>query len=123
VIPQVVHVAPLIPQALRDGASQVVPLQQPLAHDVASQTHCPWEQRWPWLASHAWPVSPHSQAPPAEQVSVSTGSHAPHAPPGGTPHVEDESAWHVWSAAQQPSGHEAALQTHAPFTQSWPSPH
>lgn len=41
----VAHTPPPAPQALSDGALQIVPAQQPPEHDVASQTQLPFRQR------------------------------------------------------------------------------
>jgi len=53
--------------------------QQPFGQLVASQTHCPPEQRWP--APQGPPVAPQTQAPPVEQLSVVSGSQLAHSPP------------------------------------------
>ena len=56
--------APPAPHALLAvPVRQVVPEQQPLGHDVRSQTHAPLTQRWP--VPHGAPV-PHWQAPVVE---------------------------------------------------------
>lgn len=53
--------------------------QQPLGHDVASQTH------WPLLRSHSWPVAQDAHvAPPVPQDvgdSLPYASHDPLVPP------------------------------------------
>jgi hypothetical protein len=76
------HIAqtePPVPHMPSDGVfMQVSPEQQPLAHDVASQTQAPPTHRVP--APHAGPV-PQAQLPPA-QVSEIAGSHAAQASPG-----------------------------------------
>ncbi len=41
VVPQFVHIAPPVPQAIAEGVVHVVPEQQPLGHDAASQTQLP----------------------------------------------------------------------------------
>jgi hypothetical protein len=119
----------------------VLPLQQPLGHEVASQTH------WPLLLSHSCPA-PHAAhiAPPAPQEvfdSLPSGSHvvplqqplqaeppqvhvpeehsspaahAPHAAPP-VPHVAadcDPYGTHCPPGSQHPLGHERASQTHVP---------
>ena len=53
---QVTHAAPPMPHADVDGVMHVEPAQQPLGHDVASQTQVPATHRWP--APHAAP-EPH----------------------------------------------------------------
>jgi hypothetical protein len=110
------QVDPALPQVASDRVSHVVPWQQPLGHDVASQVHRPETQRWP--PAHAGPV-PHAQVPFAPQWSALVGSQATQVPPpmlqvasDGTLHVDP------W---QQPAGHEDASQTQAPFMQCWPA--
>ena len=54
-----VHAAPPFPHWLGDcaeKATQALPLQQPLGHDVASQTHCPFLHSCP--APHPPQVAP-----------------------------------------------------------------
>jgi hypothetical protein len=75
------HALPAAPH--RDVAvpgSHVLPLQHPVGHDVASQTHCPPAHRWP--EAHAGPL-PHAQPPVASQPSLVTALHPvqTHAPP------------------------------------------
>jgi hypothetical protein len=53
-------------QVLVPHVSQTLPLQQPLGHEVASQTQFPPEQRWP---------APHTPCVPQPHVPV-VGSHA-----------------------------------------------
>jgi hypothetical protein len=60
------------------GRQAVLPWQQPVGHDVASQMHCPAMQRRP--DSHAGPL-PHWQVPVAEQPSAVVVSHATQVPP------------------------------------------
>ena len=53
--------APPEPQSAADcidDGMQVLPLQQPIAHDVASQTH------WPVALLHSWPVEQGEHAAP-----------------------------------------------------------
>ena len=66
----------------------VFPLQQPVGHDVALQTHLP--------AEHAWPLAQAEHAAPA------------------APQLAADGVWHLPSASQQPLGHEVASQTHLP---------
>jgi hypothetical protein len=61
---QTTQVEPVLPHAESDRVEQVVPLQQPLGHDVASQVQSPPTQRWPPL--HALP-EPQAHAPAALQ--------------------------------------------------------
>lgn len=44
-----VQLEPFAPHSPRLGDVHVVPLQQPLPHDVESQTHAPFLQCWPAL--------------------------------------------------------------------------
>jgi hypothetical protein len=56
------HAAPAVPQALDDCdayGTHALPLQQPLGHDVALQTH------WPVLVSHCCPDAHAVQPAPA----------------------------------------------------------
>jgi hypothetical protein len=112
------HAPPLVPQAALLGVVQV-PLasQQPVGHEVASQTHAPPTQRLP--AAHGALV-PHRQAPPT-QASALVASQAAHAAPAA-PHADAVRGTQV-SPLQQPSGHEVALHTHAPPTQACPTAH
>lgn len=108
---QLAQVTPLRPQAPVVGAVQVVPLQQPLAHDAPSHTHAPPEQRWP--APHA-ALLPQRHAPPLHP-SAFDGSQATHAAPLA-PHCALVGALQVLPA-QQPPAQVAALQpSHAWFT-------
>jgi hypothetical protein len=72
-------------------------LQQPLAHELALQTHAPLEQVVP--VPHALQL-----APPVPQVELLDVRQTP---------VE----------SQQPLGHEVALQTQLPPEQAWPVAH
>jgi len=58
------HAPPPVPHAVALIAVHVVPMQHPLAHEVASHTHAPDTQRWP--TAHAFPA-PHAHAPFAAQ--------------------------------------------------------
>ena len=72
----------------------MLPLQQPVGHDTASQTH------WPVVVLHSCPEP-----------------HEPHAAPP-VPHellVSDPYGWHVPLDVQQPVGHEVASQTQLPL--------
>jgi hypothetical protein len=105
------HAAPPVPQALLEGLVQVLPTQQPVGHDVVSQTHFPDEHRCPTV---------HSAPPPQLQTpftheSASVGSQAMHvAPP--VPQLASVGAWQV-PPMQQPVGHARASQTQVPPTQ------
>jgi len=105
---QAMQVAPAVPQLVVDGVWQVEPVQQPPAHDIASQTQAPTTQCWP--LPQVGPL-PHEQAPEALQLSALLSSHAtqaaplaPHAIVPGTLQVAPE---------QQPLAHAPAqlLQT------------
>ena len=76
-------------------------MQQPLAHEVASQTHCPV------ALLHSWPVAQDPQAAPL----------VPHEP------LDSEAYGSQVLPLQQPFGHDAALQTHAPLLHVWPAAH
>ena len=60
---QSTQLPPLVPHCVFDGVTHTVPLQQPLAHEVASQTQLPPTQCWP--APQAAPL-PHMQVPPTQ---------------------------------------------------------
>jgi hypothetical protein len=78
----------------------VLPPQQPLGHDVASQTHCPV------LVLHSWPAEHAAHAAPPDPHeafdSPDTGSHT--------------------EPLQQPE-HEEPPQLHTPLTHACPEPH
>ena len=111
--PQVVHAPPPVPQLPTPAVRQLVPEQQPLAHDTPSQTQAPLTQCWP--AAHGAPPLPHTQAPFGEQWSDRTGSQGLQAPPP-LPHASIAGGWQL-PPLQQPVGHEVASHTHAPATQ------
>jgi hypothetical protein len=113
---QAVQVEPASPHVASDRVSQVVPSQQPLGHEVASQTHRPPAQRWP--PAQAAPA-PQRQLPSWPHKSDLPGSQVAHAAPP-FPQLASERALHV-VPSQQPPAHEVASQTHAPFMQRWPS--
>jgi hypothetical protein len=82
---QLPHVPPPVPQLALLGVLQVLPAQQPVAHDVASHTQAPPTQRWPTL--HAAPT-PHWQ-PPAAQLSARVVSQVAQPPPAVPQDVVD----------------------------------
>lgn len=83
-------------------ATQVVPLQQPSGHEVASQTHCPCVLLHSLLAGHSSQVAP----PAPQEVFVSAAS-----------------ATQEPSSLQQPS-HVPPPQVHVPVAeQVSPLPH
>ena len=55
------HVAPFVPHCDGvPGETQVVPLQQPVGHELASHRHTPLKHRWPTLQAA---VVPQRQVP------------------------------------------------------------
>jgi hypothetical protein len=112
---QATQVEPALPQVVVERVEQVVPLQQPLGHDVASHWHRPPAQRWP--PTQAGPV-PQLHAPVALQLSALLGSQAAQATPL-VPQVASAVGLQTFPA-QQPFAQEVASQTHAPPTQRWP---
>jgi hypothetical protein len=58
---QAAHSAPLPPHAAVVGVTHWLPMQQPVGHEVASQTHALPKQRWP---------PPHAAAPPQVQTPL-----------------------------------------------------
>ncbi len=117
VVPQFEHVPPGGgPQLVTDSVMQLVPEQQPVGHEVGSQTQLPETHSCP--ATHAAPP-PQLHAPlthwfPVEPQFTHVAPIVPHADAEGVVHVVPE---------QQPVGQEVALQTHAPATHSWPLAH
>jgi len=83
----------------------VLPLQQPLEQEVASQAH------WPVVLLHSCPDAHGPQLlPPAPQEPLDSEAYASHVP--------------VVPPLQQPLGHEVASQTHWPLPlHSWPKAH
>jgi hypothetical protein len=102
--PHATHAAPPVPHWEMDCEpcwTHVVPLQQPLGHEVASHTHMPV------AALHSWP-----------------DAHVAHIPPP-MPHAVldcEPGATHVPPGVQQPLGHELAVHTQWPVlvSQDWP---
>ena len=98
---------------------QTSPLQHPLGQEVESHVH--------WFSTHRWPAehmplpAPHSQAPVVEQRSARAGSHAAQAVPAA-PQLLKLRAVQA-APAQQPPGHEPALQSQTPALQNWPVAH
>ncbi len=84
---------------------QTAPLQQPLAHDVASQTQVPPWQRWPF-----WQGGPPAQrqVPSTAQVSALLGSQAVHTA-APIPHAETDRGKQV-EPEQQPVAQLPGLQ-------------
>ena len=94
----------------------VAPAQQPLGHDVASQTQAPATHRCPTSQAE---FEPHWQTPPTHESAPKP--QVTHAPPP-MPHAVNDGVRHV-APAQQPEGHELESQTQAPPTHRWPAPH
>ncbi len=109
--PQLTQALPETPQLPTAAVLHVVPLQQPLRHESASQMQAPPTQRWP--AAQDAPA-PQEQVPVDEQPSATAGSQVTHAAPGA-PQRDRERDTQV-APSQQPLGHDAALQTHLPLT-------
>jgi hypothetical protein len=116
--PQLTQALPVTPQVAAAAGLQVVPAQQPLRHESASQMQMPAAQRWPAL--HAAPA-PHAQVPDEVQLSATPGSQVMHAAPAA-PHLDSDRETQV-APSQQPLGHEAGLQTHLPPTHLCAAPH
>jgi hypothetical protein len=109
---------PCVPQAVVVvPGKHAFPLQHPVGHDVALQTHAPPEQICP--AEHA-AVPPQVQAP-AELHPSAVTPHVVHVAPW-SPQVVADGASQTFPE-QQPLGHDVALQTHAPLVHTWPVPH
>jgi hypothetical protein len=148
------HAAPPVPHAPLFSAVMHCPetSQQPVGHEVASQTHCPAPlHSWPDAhAPHSAPPFPHepadspdsgSHAPPAVQQPVQDKPlqvHAPsvHASPDAQEPQAAPPAPHSVSfwvpkgtqfpvGSQQPFAHELASHTHWPLLRlhSWPEAH
>jgi hypothetical protein len=101
------HAAPPVPHWEVDCepcCTHVVPTQQPVGHEVASQTHAPVAMSQPCPAAHVVHI-----APPM-----------PHAAPDCIP-----GATHTPSVEQHPLGHVLALHTQWPelVSHSWPEAH
>jgi hypothetical protein len=114
---QVEQPLPPVPQDVAPAVRQVVPLQQPLPHEVASHVHVPLTQCWP--AAQGAPL-PHAH-PPEEQESALIGSQATQATPP-VPHVPADGELHVLPV-QQPVVHVEAQLPHTPPVQVSPVPH
>lgn len=97
-------------------ARQLLPLQQPVGQDVASQTHPPGRQRRP--AAQATDVDPQVQTP-LMQLSAAVALHGAQATPP-VPQADAVPETQVFPL-QQPFGHEVASQTQLWPTQCWPA--
>lgn len=100
------------------GRHAVLPWQHPVGHEVGSHTQAPARQRRP--VSQAGPA-PHWQVPVAEQLLAVAGSQVTQVPPP-VPQVAMSAVTQA-PEAQQPLGHDCALHTQAPATQTVPAPH
>lgn len=113
---QSTQLVPLDPHVVAERAAQIVPSQQPEAHEVASHAHTPPTQRWP---DPQGGPEPHAHAP-ATQPSERP-SHATQAAPA-VPHALCEGVAHV-VPEQQPLAQLVALQlAHAPLAHVPPAP-
>jgi hypothetical protein len=112
------HAPPDLPHAVSEAGRQVDPAQQPVGHDVASQTQLPPRQRWP--APQDGPA-PQAHEPAAVQWSAVAALQVVQAPPPAPQRASVAETQLVPS--QQPVGHEVASQTQAPATQRRPAPH
>lgn len=113
-----VQLPPPTPQALGvGGVVQAFELQQPVGHEVASQTQAVPVQCRP--GEHVGPV-PQAQ-PPFTQALAVTGSQATHAPPF-LPQVDGLAGLQVMPE-QQPPGQLAAQPLQTPAVQVSPLPH
>jgi hypothetical protein len=108
--------SPPAPQLASSRGLQVLPEQQPVGHEVASQTHRPPTHRWP--PAHASP-GPQPQ-PPLAHESARWMLQEEQAPPIA-PQLESDIALQVWPT-QHPPGQDVASQTHAPPRHRWPVP-
>jgi hypothetical protein len=108
--PQFEHTPPPDPQvpAVLPGW-QALPKQHPVAHELALQMHVPPEQTWP--DEQAAPP-PQVHVPVPEQPSA-WAPQLTHAEPLVPQEEDDVVVMHV-GPAQQPVGHDAGSQTHAP---------
>jgi hypothetical protein len=111
--PHVKHEDPAPPQFIVERTSQLVPLQQPAGHDVASQMQLPLAHRCP--PPHAAPL-PQVQAPVVLlQPSALEGSQATQADPRAPQVAVVAVVMHV--VPLQHPAHAPQLE-HAPWKQS-----
>jgi hypothetical protein len=123
-----------------------LPSQQPLGHDVASQTHAPLLHSFPVAQAVQFaPFVPHcefvggltqdvpTQQPLGQSLELQYAWHEPfvhwvpvlHATQAAPPEPHSELVGELTQIAplQQPLGHELALQTQEPLTHCCPVPH
>jgi hypothetical protein len=120
---QAMQVSPPVPQVVMLRTRQVVPVQQPAAHEVASHTHCPETQRWP--EAHAGPL-PQLHAPPAQPSALAKSQGLQIAPP--EPQAEIDGALQLFPTQHPlsqlagshavPSGATGAERMHSPSSGS-----
>jgi hypothetical protein len=111
-MPQLVHAAPPVPHSEPVvGVTHVVPLQQPLGHEVALHTQAPPEQTCP--APHSGPL-PHMQTPLDEHVLATEPQATQALPP--MPHNETRGGDTHVAPEQHPVGQDAASHTQVPPT-------
>jgi hypothetical protein len=103
-VPHAAQLAPAVPQELFDSepyATHVVPLQQPLGHEVASQTH------WPVALLHSSPPLQATQAaPPEPHDELDSLERASHVEPLQHPVQEPPPQLHVPLEQVSPVPHE-----------------
>ena len=115
---QVVQALPPPPHELTLSPVKHAPAeQQPVGHDVLSQTQVLATQRCP--GAQLAPV-PHRQTPVAEQLSDRASQATQLAP--ALPQVATERVEQI-APLQQPPGHDVPSQTHSPLSQRWPPAH
>jgi hypothetical protein len=116
---QATQVPPPRPQLATDRPTQVPLAQQPLGQEIALQTQTPPTQAVP--LPQAAPV-PHTQVPvKGSQPLLVTGLQATQLRPP-TPQVATAGVWQT-PPAQQPPGHDSALQAQTPAWQVVPAAH
>jgi hypothetical protein len=113
VLPQPAHDTPGPAQAVAVSASHRLPLQHPVAQDVALHTHAPPEQACPTPHS---PLVPHEQEPPRQPSARPLAQGAQVAP--FVPQISSVKVVTHVAPEQHPVAHDVALQTHPPPTHS-----
>jgi hypothetical protein len=119
VAPHDAHVRPWSPHSAPVGGdTQVVPLQHPLGHVWALQTH---EPDWHTCPAPHSADEPHRHAPDVEQLFESDDGHVTHVAPS-VPHAVTDGVSHV-APLQHPLGHDVELHVHMPAEQTCPVEH
>jgi hypothetical protein len=108
------HDPPGAAQVMSDRGVHIVPLQQPLGHEVASQTHELSAQCSPALQGA---LPPQRQTPLAEQLSAALASQATHVDPPA-PHVATELC--LQAVPSQHPEQDVASHTQRPPMHLWP---